>query len=60
MKIVVPERIRDLVREGQLTREGREVLEEWLEDCDDEDFDEYLRLRGGEDEEEELVPEEEM
>jgi len=51
MKVVIPERIRDLFRDGQLTREGRKVLEEWLEDCSEDEFDEYLRLRGGEAEE---------
>ena len=57
---MIPERIRNLVGDGQLTREEREVLDEWLEDCSEDEFDEYLRLRGGEDEEEELVTEEEM
>ena len=57
---MVPERIRNLVRDGQLTREERKVIEEWLEECGEDEFDEYLRLRGGEDEEEELVTEEEM
>ena len=45
---MIPERIRNLVGDGQLTREEREVLEEWLEDCSEDEFDEYLRLRGDE------------
>ncbi len=45
---MIPERIRNLVRDGRQTREEREVLEEWLEDCGEDEFDEYLRLRGDE------------
>ena len=45
---MIPERIRNLVRDGQMTREEREVLEEWLEECSEDEFDEYLRLRGDE------------
>ncbi|MBI2326083.1 hypothetical protein HYU91_01720 [Candidatus Collierbacteria bacterium] len=52
------ERIRELILTPTLTEDERELLEEWLEECSEDEFDEYLRLRGGEDEE--LVPEEEM
>jgi hypothetical protein len=45
---VIPERIRNLVGDGQLTREGRKVLEDWLEECSEDEFDEYLRLKGEE------------
>lgn len=55
---MIPERIRDLIREDGLTREGRKILEEWLEECNEDEFDEYLRLKGGE--AEELVPDDEM
>lgn len=55
---MVPERIRIIVLGGQSGEDEREILEEWLEECGDDEFDEYLRLKGGETEE--LVPEEEI
>ena len=55
---MVTERIRELILAPTLMEDERELLEEWLEDCGEDDFDEYLRLKGGE--AEELVPEGEM
>ena len=52
------ERIRELVLAPTLTEDERELLEEWLEECNEDEFDEYLRLKGGEGEE--LVPEDNM
>lgn len=42
------ERMRELVMMPTLTEDERELLEEWLEECSEDEFDEYLRLRGGE------------
>ncbi len=44
------ERIRELILTPTLTEDERELLEEWLEECSEDEFDEYLRLRGGEEE----------
>lgn len=52
------ERIRELILTPTLTEDERELLEEWLEDCNEDEFDEYLRLRGGENDG--LVPEDKM
>ena len=51
---MVTERIRELILAPTLMEDERELLEEWLEECDEDEFDEYLRLREGEDEEEEM------
>ena len=55
---MVSERIRNLIWGDQLTRDEREILEEWLADCDEDEYEEYLRLKGGE--VEELEPDDEM
>ena len=44
----------ELILAPTLMEDERELLEEWLEECDEDEFDEYLRLREGEDEEEEM------
>lgn len=42
--------MRELILASTLMDDERELLEEWLEECDDTDFEEYLRLKtdGGE------------
>lgn len=55
---MVPERIRNLIFGERLTRDEREILDDWLADCDDDEYEEYLRLKSGE--VEELEPDDEM
>ena len=62
---MVSERIRNLILGDQLTRDEREILEEWLADGDEDEYEEYLRLKsdGVEvrvDDESELEPDDEM
>ena len=62
---MVSERIRNLILGDQLTRDEREILEEWLADCDEDEYEEYLRLKSGGvvvrvDDESELEPDDEM
>ena len=45
MELMVSERIRNLILGDQLTRDEREILEEWLADCDEDEYEEYLRLK---------------
>ena len=40
---MVSERIRNLILGDQLTRDEREILEEWLADCDEDEYEEYLK-----------------
>ena len=65
MELMVSERIRNLILGDQLTRDEREILEEWLADCDEDEYEEYLRLKSGGvvvrvDDESELEPDDEM
>ena len=62
---MVSERIRNLILGDQLTRDEREILEEWLADCDEDEYEEYLRLKSGGvevrvDDKSELEPDDEM
>ncbi len=55
---MIPERTRNLILKDRLTIDEREILEEWLADCDEDEYEEYLRLKSGE--AEEPVPDDEM
>ena len=62
---MIPERTRNLILKDRLTIDEREILEEWLADCDEDEYEEYLRLKsdGVEvqvDDESELEPDDEM
>lgn len=43
--MAMPEFIREIISSGRMTPEEVEILEDFLETCDDDDWKEYLDLK---------------